>query len=366
MVKMIRTVRYELPYDKALVDTVRTCTDVFNYWADLAFEHNVSNKNVLHDLGYHPARERFPLLQSQLFQTVRDTVCEARKAAKTRRGEENPVVRAHPGRGLRYNERCLSVRGGKISISTIEGRKKYTIVPAPGYEKWLCRSATLNVHKKRVFLHCEYQIDAPPVKVWTEEDLLGIDRGIKNIVACSDNTIINSKQLRNTKGKYQHAKAELQSKGTRSAKRRFIAISGRERRFVTDVNHCISKLLIGSDFGVFVLEDLTNIRKNSVKGKMGKRSRKMIGGWVFRQLQMFLEYKAEALGKLVIYVDPKYTSQKCSHCGHTEKNNRKGHSFRCVKCDHSLNADLNASRNIAELGRTVFGRVVSQGPVCSP
>jgi len=343
--------------------------DVFKMWSDIAFENKTSNKLNVHHLGYYKIRSLFPKFNSMLTLTVRDTVCEARKAIKTITGDKNPVLKAHKGRGLRYNDCCFTMKkDGKISISTVEDRKRYNITPAKGYEGLSCRSATLKIStsKKRCFLHCHYEIETPPVKEWGYRDILGVDRGIKNIVACSDNTMVNSKHLRNVKGRYQHIKSSLQAKGTRSAKRRFNAVSGREKRFVRDVNHCISKRLIESRFGVFVLEDLKDIRKNSVKGKQGKTMRKLIGGWSFYQLQEFIEYKAEAAGKIVLYVDRKYTSQRCSYCGHIEKNNRKGHSFKCLECCFSLNADLNASRNIAERGISVFGRVRSQIPVCSP
>ena len=52
--------------------------------------------------------------------------------------------------------------------------------------------------------------------------------------------------------KYNHVRSELQEKGTRSAKRRLKAISGREKRFVQDQNHCISKKLANIDEDVSV------------------------------------------------------------------------------------------------------------------
>jgi len=362
---MIRTVKYELPYDKVLIDTVNIGTEVFRFWSDTAFKHGTSNVNNLHHYGYYALRKVFPSFPSALCLTVRDTVIESRRSAKTNKGEKNPVVNTHPSRGLRYNARCFNMKNGRISISTVDGRKKYDVTPAPGYEEWNIISATLKITEGRCFIHVQYEKESPPAQEWKETDVLGIDRGVKNIIATSDNEIINSKHLRSVKGKYQHMKAELQSKGTRSAMRRFTKISGKERRFVRDVNHCISKQLAESGYGVFALEELTNIRKNAVKGKMWKPARKMIGGWAFRQLAEFLEYKAEERGKVVVYVNPKNTSQRCSYCGHTEKDNRKGSSFACKECGFSLNADLNASRNIAGLGISVFGRVVSQGSQCS-
>jgi IS605 OrfB family transposase len=238
------------------------------------------------------------------------------------------------------------MKGGKISISTVDGRKKYQVIPNPSYADWEAVSCVLKVTKDRCILHVQYEKGSPPVKEWTSSDVLGIDRGITNIIATSDNKLVNSKHLRNVKGKYRHVRSELQSKGTRSASRRYRAISGKERRFVRDVNHCISKTLVESDHGVFALEDLKGIRK----GRKNKATRKKIGSWSFNQLQEFIEYKAEAVGKQAVYVDPKFTSQQCSHCGHTAKKNRQGSSFLCTNCGFSLNADLNASRNIARLG----------------
>ena len=49
----------------------------------------------------------------------------------------------------------------------------------------------------------------------------------------------------------------------------------------------------------------------------------------------------------VVYVNPAYTSQTCSRCGHGEKANRQSQAkFLCVACGFSAHADLNAAENI--------------------
>ena len=49
----------------------------------------------------------------------------------------------------------------------------------------------------------------------------------------------------------------------------------------------------------------------------------------------------------VIEVNPAYTSQECSKCGFVSKKNRRTQgTFKCTCCDHKINADVNASRNI--------------------
>ncbi|MBA7587613.1 hypothetical protein ES708_29644 [subsurface metagenome] len=56
---------------------------------------------------------------------------------------------------------------------------------------------------------------------------------------------------------------------------------------------------------------------------------------------------------MLVEVDAKYTSQKCSCCGNTEKGNRKSREiFKCLNCGHEENADINAAKNILTVGRT--------------
>ncbi|MYH03881.1 MAG: IS200/IS605 family element transposase accessory protein TnpB [Cenarchaeum sp. SB0675_bin_21] len=59
---------------------------------------------------------------------------------------------------------------------------------------------------------------------------------------------------------------------------------------------------------------------------------------------------AERLGIRVVEVSPKYTSQECSICGYTSKENRNGETFKCLRCNHMVNADGNASVNIIQRG----------------
>lgn len=78
----------------------------------------------------------------------------------------------------------------------------------------------------------------------------------------------------------------------------------------------------------------------------------------FYELEQFIRYKADTFGMEVIGIDPKYTSQGCSGCGHTEKANRYQHRFLCKACGYELHADLNASRNTrlrGVLARQVLG-----------
>jgi transposase len=86
--------------------------------------------------------------------------------------------------------------------------------------------------------------------------------------------------------------------------------------------------------------------------------------WSFAQLRGFLEYKAEEIGSTVVGIDPRYTSQACSKCGFVHRSNRRSQSvFKCRSCGYELNADLNASVNIAQKYHVEDGIAVLDAPL---
>ncbi len=152
----------------------------------------------------------------------------------------------------------------------------------------------------------------------------------------------------------------MQSVGTKSAKRHLKKLSGRERRFKRDVNHCISKALVGYAKGAssaIALEDLKGIRKR-ITVRRGQRSRR--SKWAFLELRRFIEYKAKLQGVPVIVLDPKNTSRECPSCHYTDKGNRPTRDvFRCLKCGYTAPADYVGALNIRAMA------AVSQ-PIVAP
>ena len=64
-----------------------------------------------------------------------------------------------------------------------------------------------------------------------------------------------------------------------------------------------------------------------------------------------LAYKSKLVGRILIEVNPAYTSQICSRCGYCAKNNRESQAvFQCKHCDMRMNADTNAAINILNRG----------------
>ena len=355
---ILRTVRIRVPRDERLVETIRLFSKIYQFMCDVGFENKTYSKVKLHKLTYKKLRKMHPNFPSALLQTARDLASESLKQTKLRK-----EIHCKDYSSIRLDKRNLkvSLKFNQISISSISGRIKFNFANNPlilKYKSWQPVSGRLSYRKGQLFLNVVVKKESPDAQPFSLDELLGIDRGVNNIAVCSNNEFFNSKLLRKIKGRYQYLRKVLQSKGTRSAKRKLKKISGRERRFVSDVNHCLSKTIAKSKYKVFVLEKL-NARGHR---KLGKVFNKKLGGWSFRQLENFLTYKSEELGKRVLYVDPRYTSQRCSKCGYTSKSNRSGSRFRCRACKFQLHADLNASRNIANLGKSEISRLSFSQP----
>jgi transposase len=123
-------------------------------------------------------------------------------------------------------------------------------------------------------------------------------------------------------------------------------MSRKETRFVSDVNHCLSKTIANSDFKVFCFETLKikkkkrtleERQKDKIFRSQEKAFNKKLNGWSFGQLEKFVTYKIENKGKIIVKAPTIFpSSQICSSCGHKEKENRQGSRFKCLKCGYEL------------------------------
>lgn len=97
-------------------------------------------------------------------------------------------------------------------------------------------------------------------------------------------------------------------------------------------------------------DDNAKALPNGARAKVGLNRAILSSGW--GKTEEYLKYKAKKAGKLVIKVEPAYTSQRCPKCGRVERKNRPSQSeFRCVSCGfESANADYVAAGNILMAG----------------
>jgi len=84
----------------------------------------------------------------------------------------------------------------------------------------------------------------------------------------------------------------------------------------------------------------------------------------FRQL---LAYKAERAGKILVKIDPKYASQKCSRCERIVEKTLAERVHKCSHCGLEMDRDYNAALNILRIGQELSEYTpVETEPLCTP
>lgn len=353
---MQRTIRIQLQPNieltKVLTQTIEQYTWSFNTVCKLGWELGITNGVALHKETYYTHRA-FTGLPSQLVCAARVKAAEALKSTKKLKGKGKivncPTSKRCP---IRYDARSYTVwfDRSEVSVLSVNGRVRLSFEIAEYYRpylKWKNTSADLLQDRKgRWWLHVVMETPTPEYQPANET--VGVDLGIVNPATDNRGTFYGAKHWKDVEDRIFELRRRLQSKGTKNAKRHLKKLSGRQQRFRRDCDHVLSKRVVQSvnAGATLVFEDLTNIRG---RAKQRKEQRRRFHGWSFAQLQAFVTYKAEAKGIKVGFVDPRYTSQKCSRCGHIARRNRPNQAeFKCRSCQFRDSADHNAAVNIRQ------------------
>ncbi len=170
------------------------------------------------------------------------------------------------------------------------------------------------------------------------DSIVSLDMGVSRFLTSSDGEIIdNPKHLFNYQKKLRVEQRKLSRKDKKSKNfKRQAKVVAKLHKKVYDTRldflHKVSTKF-ANDYSKIIVEDL-NITKMVKNTNLAKHILDCSWGKFFE----LLETKTE-----VIKINPAYSSQECSKCGHTCKENRPTQSiFSCVKCKHTANADDDA------------------------
>jgi putative transposase len=364
----------------ALVETLRVCNEEANRIASVAFVNRnrttgrVEREYALRGRVY--ADTKATGIGSQVAQQVVKKVSNAyavvyaQVRAGLLRGERAEKALAKPIRfravsAQPFDDRSLSwdLDAQVVSIRTVVGRVKNL--------RFACSRehlALLRAHRKGESdlmmrgsdLYLAATIDLPEAAQREPTDFIGVDRGIVNLATTSDGVNFQGDGLERYRRRMARARAELQAKATKAAKRRLKQRSRREARHASHVNHGISKEIVSAAERTgrgIALEDLEGIRE---RVRLTRPQRGRISTWPFHQLGQYITYKARRAGAPVVVVDARYTSQRCPLCGHTKRENRRSRDeFECRGCGLAGPADLIAAVNVRIRARVAWA--VCQG-----
>jgi putative transposase len=328
----------------ALLRTIETVNAACNRLSELAWEAKEFGQYPLHERFYRLIRDEFPL-SAQVVVRLNAKVADAYKL-------DQKVQREFRKRGsICYDLRILSWNMDKstASVWTLDGRQKIAFVCGDHHRDLLAfqRGETDLVYRdKEWFLFPT--VDVPDQEESKVLDWLGVDLGLVAIAQTSDGARFAGSEVNSRRARNVRLRRKLQKKGTKAAKRLMRRRRRKEQRFAADVNHVISKKIVGAaqrtESGI-ALEDLKGVR---ARVRASKKQRHSLYSWSFDQLKRFIIYKGARAGVPVRLVDPRNTSRTCPRCGCVDKRNRKNQSeFRCVACGHNDNADSNAAREIS-------------------
>lgn len=339
---MMRSLKLKLCLDDYQKESIRQTCIEFNHAYDIAagycWQEKSSNYYKINQTAYYMQKAQCPTLPSAIIQSATKLATSNYKGCRRSMKKDS----------MSYLIECLTMtlRGNQITFSTVNKRIK-TIIQIPEwfdskYPERNLRSGIVKYKKSNIILVLQFQI--PDVDKNNDGDIVGLDRGMYQIVSTSRGENYSSKRVRALKRKMLYNRRCLQKKGTRAAKRKLKKLSGYEERFVRDINHCISKTLAAdSTVKTYVIEDLKGIKKD----QKGKHWNQRLNGWSYYQFKEFLCYKCEATGIDVVKVSARYTSQRCNQCGKINKQNRQKNQYRC-SCGYHDHADINAAKNIRD------------------
>lgn len=194
------------------------------------------------------------------------------------------------------------------------------------------------------FLSVEIQED----KAGSRDGEIGIDVGLRNLVALSNGTLILGprhleKSLAELRTKQRGVERKIKGSNNRADAQAAVArLHGHIANQRRDHLHKLTRQLVDA-YGFIALEDLPMAFMNQDRNRSRSSRDAALG-----ILASFLEYKAVEAGTHLELVNPAYTSQDCSECGTRVPKPLSQRTHRCPVCGLVLDRDVNAARSILQ------------------
>ena len=322
-------------------------------------EYKTTSKAELQQETYDDVRAE-TRLQANLVQNARNKAADAVQSVVARWKQGDYAGKPHfSAPTLVSDKRCATFNDDHATLSTVEERitAEYVLpdetreTPHSEYlfnDDYEVTGAELHYHDGEFYLHVRTKADVES-ETADEGDtghstVLGVDLGIENVAVTSTGTVWSGSELNYWHREFEKRRGSLQKRGTRAAHEIIQSVGRTEAGRYDQFLHTVSKELVVEaveyDCDVIAFENLTGIRERMPRAKK-------FHAWAFRRLFEYVEYKAEVVGISVAQVNPAYTSQRCSKCGTTLRENRQTQDrFCCQKCGYEVNADYNAAKNI--------------------
>lgn len=267
----------------------------------------------------------------------------------------------------------VKIQGSKIYLPKLGWMRFYSSRPIPnGFTIKACA-----VRRRQNGWYISVRIEDKSVSDPTRKPLrdvikvIGCDMGITKLVHLSDGSQIENPKFSTTKKakrtlKIRQRRVSRKAKGSKNRKKAAKKL-GLFHQKISDKRQAyqwkVANKIVSRNVDAIALEDLNisgMMRRCRVKvdektgrflknGQSRKRGlNRSISDASWADLILKIEYLAAKQGKVVIKVNPKYSSQECRNCGHIDKSNRDGEKFICTECGYHEHADIGAAKTICD------------------
>ncbi len=303
-----------------------------------------SNIKALHEKFYYSARNQFPNIPSQMIIRAEMECLASYKSIRSNKHKITKPFEKH-NLSIRLDKRLFSIvpdTNSKIKITSYEKRKEFSFKLYPKLQelldKYTYQDPLLFVKNDKLMIALTFDTAIESSKPAL---CLGVDLGIRRVASCSDGRLIIDKKFNADKRRLRYLKRQLQSKGTKSARKHLRKLKNKERNKNENQTHLIVNLILKTEANIIALENLKGIKAKKHKYE----NKNAISQIPIYELRRVLEYKAKNMGKHICLVSPAYTSQIDSVSG-IKEGERKGCRFY-AKSGLVYDADINAAINIA-------------------
>ena len=211
---------------------------------------------------------------------------------------------------------------------------------------------------------------------------IGVDLGIRKLASVSNNELIPNpqfaKQVKRRRAILSRA-ASRKNKGSKNRAKAYQRLGSLDHKIGNQRSDyqwkVANKLVKSADAIIFEAVNVKGMmarckpKEDPLTGKYLKNGQaaksglnRAISDAAWSDLKLKTKAVAEKLGVIVHEIDPRHTSQECSHCHHISPVNRKDERFVCENCGYLEDADLQASKNILERGLKSLGIDLPQLP----
>jgi putative transposase len=256
-----------------------------------------------------------------------------------------------------YPQSGFSLKGGKLHLSKIGKVKVHLSRPIEGEVK------TCTIKREADGWYVILAVEEPKKEVApAPKESVGVDVGIESFATLSDDEaapIENPRYFRRAESDLKRAQrrvsrrikgSERRKKAVRLLQKKHLKVKRQRRDF-----HFKEARKLVTQYQSIKVEDL------NIKGMVKNHHlAKSISDAGWGQFIMIVVFKAEEAGREVIKVNPSYTSQDCSGCGHRNQIKLATRIYRCSRCGLVIHRDRNGAKRIEQKGRaSPFGEQAS-------